>query len=132
MDHGVSLMKDPSLPWYLSRHFPNYHWDGKEAMDPSTAAVLILSRAADEMLQHPLAGAGQDQAFAEKFVGNQFSLHPSGTLRIYVEKNLWERFVAGEPRFQTKLFPDIRMEAPPEPVDPEIPKHWYPELKREG
>jgi epoxyqueuosine reductase len=33
--------------------------------------------------------------------------------------------------FKTKLFPTINMEQPPKPADPDIPKHFYPRIKRE-
>lgn len=82
------------LPWYLSRRFPNYHWDGRENMDPANASVLLLSRAADEMLQAQLAGEGQAEAFANQFVSNMVTLHPSGSLQIYVKKDLWEQYVS--------------------------------------
>lgn len=32
--------------------------------------------------------------------------------------------------FSTKLFPSVKFETPPLPVDPTIPKHWYPKHKR--
>lgn len=34
--------------------------------------------------------------------------------------------------FTTKLFPAVDMKDPPPPADPEIHKHWYPEIKRES
>lgn len=45
---------------------------------------------------------------------------------VYHHKE-WARDFEG---FKTKLFPEIAMEPAPEPVDPEIPKHWYPLLNR--
>jgi ferredoxin len=32
--------------------------------------------------------------------------------------------------FETKLFPDVVFKDPPLPVDPDIPKHWYPHINR--
>jgi epoxyqueuosine reductase len=32
--------------------------------------------------------------------------------------------------FKTNLFPEIEMTPPPPPVDPDVPKHWYPHIKR--
>jgi len=32
--------------------------------------------------------------------------------------------------FKTKLFPDVKMHDAPPPTDPEVPKHWYPKIKR--
>lgn len=32
--------------------------------------------------------------------------------------------------YQTKLFPELHLEIPPDPVDPNVDKHWYPKLKR--
>lgn len=32
--------------------------------------------------------------------------------------------------FKTNLFPDVDMQSPPRPVDPAVPKHWYPRIKR--
>lgn len=32
--------------------------------------------------------------------------------------------------FATKLFPDVKLEDPPPPVDPDISKHWYPHHHR--
>ena len=45
---------------------------------------------------------------------------------VYHHKE-WARDFEG---FQTKLFPNVAMKEPPPPVDPEIPKHWYPKIKR--
>jgi epoxyqueuosine reductase QueG len=32
--------------------------------------------------------------------------------------------------FTTKLFPEVEFKTPPPPVDPDIPKHWYPQIHR--
>jgi len=32
--------------------------------------------------------------------------------------------------FNTKLFPAVDFKEPPTPTDPDIPKHWYPKIKR--
>lgn len=32
--------------------------------------------------------------------------------------------------FTTKLFPAVDLKTPPPPVDPDIPKHWYPQINR--
>jgi epoxyqueuosine reductase len=45
---------------------------------------------------------------------------------VYRHKE-WARDFEG---YKTKLFPEIEMREPPEPVDPLIDKHWYPKLKR--
>lgn len=83
------------LPWFLSRHFPNYHWQGG-TMDPENAAVLLLSKAADDMMHEPQASEEQAAAFAEKFVGNQVTLLSSDSqvsLKVYVRKDLWDEYV---------------------------------------
>ncbi len=46
---------------------------------------------------------------------------------VYKHKE-WAKDFEG---FKTKLFPEINMEEPPIPADPEVDKHWYPKLKRE-
>lgn len=45
---------------------------------------------------------------------------------VYHHKE-WARDFEG---YKTKLFPDIDLQEPPAPVDPEIAKHWYPILNR--
>lgn len=47
---------------------------------------------------------------------------------VYQHKE-WARDFEG---FTTKLFPDIAMEDPPLPTDPDIPKHWYPRIHRKS
>ncbi len=47
---------------------------------------------------------------------------------VYQHKE-WAKDFEG---FQTKLFPEVIMKDPPQPADPDIPKHWYPKLKREN
>lgn len=46
---------------------------------------------------------------------------------VYHHKD-WAKDFEG---FSTKLFPDINMEEPPRPTDPDTEKHWYPKLKRQ-
>jgi len=46
---------------------------------------------------------------------------------VYQHKE-WARDFDG---FHTKLFPDVGLETPPSPADPDVPKHWYPRLMRE-
>lgn len=45
---------------------------------------------------------------------------------VYQHKE-WAKDFEG---FTTKLFPAVTMKDPPAPVDPAIPKHWYPEINR--
>lgn len=45
---------------------------------------------------------------------------------VYQHKE-WAKDFEG---FTTKLFPAVTMKDPPTPVDPAIPKHWYPEINR--
>ena len=85
------------LPWYLGRQFPNYHWDGEEAMDPANAAVLLLSSAADDMLHAQLSAAGQQDIFDEQYIAQSITLYASGSLRVYVKKDLWEQYLARQP-----------------------------------
>jgi predicted membrane-bound mannosyltransferase len=86
------------LPWYLSRNFPNYHWQGGE-MDFDKAAVLLLSNASDEMVRTSLAGAGQTDVL-ERFAADRLTLHPTGSLLVYVKKDLWEQYVSRQ-RWET-------------------------------
>jgi predicted membrane-bound mannosyltransferase len=82
------------LPWYLSRRFPNYHWQGG-AMDLENAAVLLLSKASDDTLHTQLASTpGQEEAFAQQYAAEQITLYPSGSLRIYIKKDLWDQYVS--------------------------------------
>jgi ferredoxin len=46
---------------------------------------------------------------------------------VYQHKE-WARDFEG---FKTGLFPDVIMHEPPPPTDPDIPKHWYPKIKRD-
>lgn len=46
---------------------------------------------------------------------------------VYKHKE-WARDFEG---FTTGLFPDVKMKDPPPPVDPDVPKHWYPHIHRE-
>ncbi|MEQ8623349.1 MAG: reductive dehalogenase domain-containing protein [Vicingaceae bacterium] len=46
---------------------------------------------------------------------------------VYQHKE-WAKDFEG---FKTKLFPEVKMETPPNPTDPAIDKHWYPKIKRE-
>ncbi|MCC6816940.1 MAG: hypothetical protein IT267_11050, partial [Saprospiraceae bacterium] len=45
---------------------------------------------------------------------------------VYQHKE-WAKDFEG---FQTKLFPNVIMEAPPSPIDPKTEKHWYPKIHR--
>lgn len=45
---------------------------------------------------------------------------------VYQHKE-WAKDFEG---FSTKLFPDLAMEPPPPPVDPDVSRHWYPILNR--
>lgn len=45
---------------------------------------------------------------------------------VYHHKE-WARDFDG---FTTKLFPDVELKDPPPPVDPDVPKHWYPYIHR--
>ncbi len=45
---------------------------------------------------------------------------------VYHHKE-WARDFEG---FVTGLFPEVVMKGPPSPVDPQIPKHWYPKIGR--
>ena len=83
------------LPWYLTRQFPNYHWKGG-SMDLDNAAVLLLSTASEEALKAQLAAADQS-GLLDNFVSQQLTLHPSGTLQVYVRKTLWEQYVSRQP-----------------------------------
>lgn len=88
------------LPWYLSRRFPNYHWKGGGMMDLENSAVLLLSRAADESLHAQFAAVPRsEEAFTESHVANQITLHPSGSLRVYVKKDLWDQYVSRQPNW---------------------------------
>lgn len=81
------------MPWYLSRQFTNYNWDGSRQMDPQQAAVLLLSNAAEDMLRSALTAGGQMEAFEQQFVPQVITLHPSGTLHVYVKRDLWEQYL---------------------------------------
>ncbi|QEC68335.1 hypothetical protein FRZ67_13880 [Panacibacter ginsenosidivorans] len=34
--------------------------------------------------------------------------------------------------YKTKLFPVVDMQEAPQPTDPDVPKHWYPKIKRDA
>jgi len=84
------------LPWYLSRRFPNYHWQKEERMDPENSPVLLMSAAQEEYVRGLLKEAGQLEAFDEQHIVQVLTLHPSGSLRVYVKKDLWEQYVSRE------------------------------------
>lgn len=85
------------LPWYLSRQFTNYDWQGGRPMDPGNAAVLLLSHTADEALRLQLRNTGQAEAFDDQFVAQSLTLHPSGSLQVYVRKDLWQQYLDRQP-----------------------------------
>jgi uncharacterized protein (TIGR03663 family) len=85
------------LPWYLTRQFTNYNWQGGGTMDPASAAVLLLSSAADETLHLQLREAGQAEAFDAQFVAQNITLHPSSSLRVYVRRELWQQYLDRQP-----------------------------------
>ena len=82
------------MPWYLSRHFPNYHWEGG-TMDLNGAGVLLFSKAAFEVNEAALAGdPASKEAFEQRYVPGLITLHPSGSLRVFVQRDLWDQYVS--------------------------------------
>ena len=55
--------------------------------------MLLLSPEREENLKSQLAEAGQSEVL-ENFVSYPMTLHPSGTLQVYVRKSLWEQYVS--------------------------------------
>ncbi len=80
------------LPWYLTRQFPNYHWQGG-SMDLDNAAVLLLSTESEAGLKAQLAGADQS-GLLDNFFTQQITLNISSTIQVYVRKSLWEKYVS--------------------------------------
>jgi hypothetical protein len=84
------------LPWYLARRFPNYQWQGG-VLEPEKASIMLLSTASEAQLLQSVAEASQTEAFDARFERQVVTLHSSGSLVVYVEKDLWQRYVAGQP-----------------------------------
>jgi predicted membrane-bound mannosyltransferase len=86
------------LPWYLSRQFTNYRWqEDKTGVDINNTTVLLQSSAAEEELRLLLREAGETEAFDEMFVAENLTLHPSGSLRVYVRRDLWQQYLDRQP-----------------------------------
>ena len=80
------------LPWYLSRQFSNYNWQGG-SMDLEKAAVLLLSTDSEAALKAQLAAAEQS-GLLDNFFIQQITLNVSNTIHVYVRKSLWEKYVS--------------------------------------
>jgi len=86
------------LPWYLSRQFTNYHQGGSgQSMDINKAAVLLLSSAEDARIRADLTAANELETFNTQFVAQTLTLHPSGSLRVYVRADLWQKYLDRQP-----------------------------------
>ncbi len=89
------------LPWYLSRQFTNYHQGGNgQSIDINNAAVLLLSSAEDARIQADLLAAKETETFNAQFVAQTLTLHPTGSLRVYVRKDLWGEYIDHQPRWE--------------------------------
>jgi uncharacterized protein (TIGR03663 family) len=74
------------LPWYL-RAMPNVgYWARASEVPDLTAPVIVASTDNTEML---------DAALGDRYVSEFFGVRPEVLVTLYVERGLWERFLAG-------------------------------------
>lgn len=76
------------LPWYL-RRFSQVGWWNQVPSDPYAPVMIVstqLKAALDEKKTHIMVGI--------------FELRPQVFLELYVEKSLWEKYLAQRPRFE--------------------------------
>ena len=62
-------------------------------MDPGNSPVLLMSARQDAYVRGLLKDAGQLEAFDDQHIVQLLTLHPSGSLRVYVKKDLWEEYL---------------------------------------
>jgi hypothetical protein len=85
----VSVVAPPyeqwPLPWYL-RAMPHVgYWTAPADALPVAAPVVVAS------MEHTPA---LDEAFGERYVSEFYGLRPDVLLALYIERGLWERFLA--------------------------------------
>jgi uncharacterized protein (TIGR03663 family) len=76
------------LPWYL-RQFNHIGWYDKLPADPYAPIVLTSAK---------LAAALDDKSDKKWIMAGYYELRPNVFLELYVERRLWEKFVATLPR----------------------------------
>ena len=75
------------LPWYL-RTMPHVgYWTTPEGALAEQAPVLVASTA-----QTPAV----DAALGDRYISEFYGLRPDVLLTLYVERSLWERYLAAE------------------------------------
>jgi predicted membrane-bound mannosyltransferase len=82
------------LPWYL-RHMTRVgYWNRAAEASPSDGTpVIVASRENTSAL---------DAALADRYVSEFYGLRPDVILTVYIERALWERFIASrqqQPKF---------------------------------
>jgi len=76
------------LPWYF-RQFQRIGWYGEMPADPFAPIVLTSAK---------LAAALDDKSDKKWIMTGYYELRPNVFLELYVERGLWEKFVATLPR----------------------------------
>jgi hypothetical protein len=85
----VSVIAPPHeqwpLPWYLRTLTRVGYWTAPDAPEALQAPVIVASMAQTAAL---------DAALGERYVSELFGLRPDVLLTLYIERGLWERFLA--------------------------------------
>lgn len=84
------------LPWYLSRKYPNYLWQGTEGMPLEKIDVILASPEARETLPAEVLGTSFSPG-EEPWFAAGMRLHTSSALTVFVRRRLWEAYIAGQP-----------------------------------
>lgn len=84
------------LPWYLSRKYPNYVWQGTEGMSLEKIDVILASPETRENLPPEVLGTGVPPG-QEPWFAAGLRLHTSSTLTVFVRRPLWDAYLAGQP-----------------------------------
>jgi predicted membrane-bound mannosyltransferase len=86
------------LPWYLSRKFPNYVWQGGDWALMEQADVILSGMDFRDNLPESVRGPAEPNESAQK-EWEEFSLtlHPSARLAVFVRKSIWTAYLAKSP-----------------------------------
>jgi hypothetical protein len=85
------------LPWYLSRKFPNYVWQGGDLALMEQADVVLSGLDFRASLPESVRGADGVEGGAPEWREFPLTLHPSGRLTVFVRRGIWEAYLAKTP-----------------------------------
>jgi uncharacterized protein (TIGR03663 family) len=74
------------LPWYLRRMERVGYWTSASAAAPFDGAPVVIASAENS--------AALDAALGDRYVSEFYGLRPNVLLAMYIERGLWERFLA--------------------------------------